>query len=181
MRFQLLTHLHELDVVVFATGFDPSAYMRPMNFVGRDGLHIDTAWSKKIQAYRSLCLPGFPNFFLMLGPNSPIGNYSVIAISEMQADYALQLISRWQAGELETIEVKPQACSNWNAMLKEQMAHTVWSSGCNSWYLDGDGDPLLWPGNWTQWVAEMKAPLWSDFFAAEPSAAQQTDGVSDVA
>jgi len=172
---------HPLDAVVFATGFDPSAYMRPMNFVGRAGLTIKEAWSKKIQAYRSLCLPGFPNFFLMLGPNSPIGNYSVIAISEMQADYALQLVSHWQAGELETIEVKPEALGGWNAMLREKMKHTVWTSGCNSWYLDGEGDPLLWPGNWKQWVAEMKAPAISDFYRASPAAHNSDADVSDVA
>jgi cation diffusion facilitator CzcD-associated flavoprotein CzcO len=172
---------HPLDVLVFATGFDPSAYMRPMNFVGRAGLSIKEAWAHKIQAYRSLCLAGFPNFFLMLGPNSPIGNYSVIAISEMQADYALQLVSQWQAGKLETIEVKPEAVQGWSAMLKEKMAHTVWTSGCNSWYLDGDGDPVLWPGNWKQWVAEMRAPEIGDFYATEPCEEGDEQAVSDVA
>jgi cation diffusion facilitator CzcD-associated flavoprotein CzcO len=172
---------HPLDALVFATGFDPLAYMRPMNFVGRAGLSIKEAWADKIQAYRSLCLAGFPNFFLMLGPNSPIGNYSVIAISEMQADYALQLVSQWQAGQLETIEVKPEAVQGWSAMLQEKMGHTVWASGCNSWYLDGDGDPLLWPGNWKQWVAEMRSPEIGDFYAVEPCEEGVEQAVSDVA
>src|SRR5690606_19730665 len=71
--------LHKLDILVLATGFDPAAFMRPMEFRGRNGLSIDDAWKNKITAYRSLLIPEFPNFFLMLGPNSPIGNYSVIA------------------------------------------------------------------------------------------------------
>jgi len=147
--------VHKLDVLVLATGFDPAAYMRPMEFRGRNGLSIEDAWKKKIQAYRSLLIPGFPNFFLMLGPNSPIGNYSVIAMSEMQADYCIALIKFWQQNKLQDIEVKPQALEQWRAMLKSRMEHTVWSSGCNSWYLDADGDPLTWPDKWKNWVSMM--------------------------
>jgi len=160
--------LHALDVIVYATGFNPAAFMRPMNFVGRAGLTIEQAWQKKIQAYRSMCLPGFPNFFLMLGPNSPIGNYSVISMSEVQADYALQLIRQWQAGVLDTIEAKPEAMRYWSAMLKSRMGHTVWASGCQSWYLDADGDPLTWPDTWKHWLAAMQAPDLGDFVGGEP-------------
>jgi len=148
--------LHKLDILVLATGFDPAAFMRPMEFVGRNGLSIEDAWKKKILAYRSLLIPEFPNFFLMLGPNSPIGNYSVIAMSELQADYCIQLIKLWQQGQLNTIEAKPEAVERWRAMLKSKMSHTVWASGCNSWYLDKDGDPLTWPDKWKNWVTMMK-------------------------
>lgn len=146
---------HPLDILVLATGFDPAAFMRPMDFTGRNGLSIDKAWEKKIAAYRSLLIPEFPNFFLMLGPNSPIGNYSVIDMSEIQADYCISVIRAWQAGTLETIEVKPEAVEQWRAMLKSRMNHTVWASGCQSWYLDADGDPLTWPDKWTAWVNMM--------------------------
>jgi len=148
--------LHKLDVLILATGFDPAAFMRPMEFRGRNGLSIDDAWKKKIQAYRSLLIPEFPNFFLMLGPNSPIGNYSVIAMSEMQADYCIKLIKQWQENKLKEVEVKPQAVEEWRAMLKSKMSHTVWASGCQSWYLDADGDPLTWPDKWKNWVSMMK-------------------------
>lgn len=155
--------LHELDIVVLATGFDPAAYMRPMEFVGRDGLTIDQAWEKKIQAYRSLLLSGFPNFFLMLGPNSPIGNNSVISLSEIQSDYALQLIDQWRDGTLDAIEVTPEATASWNAMLKSKIKSTVWASGCNSWYLDDDGDPLVWPDKWSRWMDAMSDIDLKDF------------------
>lgn len=147
---------HELDVLILGTGFDPAAFMRPMEFLGRNGLSIDDAWSKKLQAYRSLCIPEFPNFFLMLGPNSPIGNYSVIAMSEIQADYCLKLIKLWQENQLKTIETTPQAVEGWRALLKSKMGHTVWASGCQSWYLDADGDPLTWPDKWKNWVKMME-------------------------
>ena len=163
--------LHALDVLVYATGFDPTAYMRPMSFTGRDGIDINQAWRHKIQAYRSLCIPGFPNFFLMLGPNSPIGNYSVIAMSEQQADYAIQLIEHWRHGRLDTIEAKPEAMHAWNAGLREKMRHTVWASGCQSWYLDADGDPLTWPDTWKQWLAAMATANLNDFVQTTPAGA----------
>lgn len=155
--------LHEVDILVLATGFDPKAYMRPMTFVGKNGLSIEDAWSKKLSAYQSMFLPGFPNYILMLGPNSPIGNQSVIEISEHQTAYALQLVRRWQAGELATIEAKPEALARWAAMIKSRMSHTVWTSGCQSWYLDADGDALAWPDTWKNWVKIMEQPILSDF------------------
>jgi len=154
--------LHKLDVLILATGFDPAAFMRPMEFRGRNGLSIDDAWKKKIAAYRSLLIPEFPNFFLMLGPNSPIGNYSVISMSEIQADYCITLIKLWQQNKLKAIEAKPQAVENWRAMLKSKMNRTVWASGCNSWYLDADGDPLTWPDKWKHWENMMKDVNTSD-------------------
>jgi cation diffusion facilitator CzcD-associated flavoprotein CzcO len=155
--------LHPLDIIVLATGFDPVAYMRPMEFIGKNGLTIEQAWENKIQAYRSVSIPNFPNFFLMLGPNSPIGNFSVIAMSEVQADYCLALIKQWQQGELHTIEATPEAMNNWNTMIKSKIGNTVWASGCQSWYLDKDGDPLIWPDKWQSWVNAMSQPDLNDF------------------
>ncbi|MEM8496542.1 MAG: NAD(P)/FAD-dependent oxidoreductase [Pseudomonadota bacterium] len=155
--------LHDLDVLILATGFDPVAYMRPMQLIGSQGLSIDQAWSKKIRTYRSLCIPGFPNNFLMLGPSSPIGNYSVIEMSEVQCGYLLKLIARWQRSEFDAIEVKESAVERFASYIRTGMKNTVWLGGCQSWYLDGDGDPILWPYTWEQWVEEMSEPEISDF------------------
>ena len=143
---------HLFDVVILSTGFNPAAYMRPMEFRGRDGLNIEEAWQCKIQAYRSVCIPGFPNYFLMLGPNSPIGNYSVIAMAEAQCDYILQLIEHWRRRTIDTIEASPEAMLAWNSRMKANMGKTAWASGCQSWYLDADGDPLTWPDSWNKWL-----------------------------
>ena len=174
---------HPLDVIVFATGFNPKAFMRPMEFTGKNGLSIDKAWEKKVQSYRSVSLPNFPNFFLMLGPNSPIGNNSIILTSELQADYCLKLIEQWQQQKLDTIEPKLSAMQSWNAILKERMGHTVWTSGCDSWYLDADGDSQAWPDRWQKYVASMEHPDFNDYVAnnkiqedaaVEPNASAQT-------
>ncbi len=164
---------HALDVLILSTGFNPVAYMRPMDVVGRDGLHINDAWKDKIRTYRSLCMPGFPNNFLMLGPNSPIGNYSVIAMSEVQCGYILKLIERWRRGEFDAVEVTESAVQRFAQYVKAGMGKTVWVGGCQSWYLDGDGDPILWPYTWERWEQEMAEPEMADFtttrFDAVPS------------
>ena len=70
--------VHELDLLVLATGFDARAYVRPMEIVGENGLTLDEAWADGPHAYRSVAVPGFPNLFMLMGPHSPIGNQSLV-------------------------------------------------------------------------------------------------------
>jgi cation diffusion facilitator CzcD-associated flavoprotein CzcO len=149
---------HELDVLVLSTGFNAFNFMRPMNLIGRNNLHIDKAWAHKIKAYRSMLLSDYPNFFLMLGPNTPIGNFSVIAMSEVQTNYVIKLIDKWREYQFDEFEAKQQAIDDFNAYVKEGLKGTSWVGGCQSWYLDADGDPILWPYTWQRWVDEMKQP-----------------------
>jgi len=151
------TH-HDMDVLVLSTGFNPFNFMRPMNLIGREELHIDRAWQDRIKAYRSMMLPNYPNFFLMLGPNTPIGNFSVIAMSEVQGDYVIKMIQKWQEEQFDEVEAKPEAVKEFNDYVKQGLKGTAWVGGCQSWYLDKDGDPILWPYTWKQWVKEMREP-----------------------
>jgi cation diffusion facilitator CzcD-associated flavoprotein CzcO len=153
----------DMDVLVLSTGFNPVAYMRPMNLLGRDGLDINDVWKDKIKTYRSICLPGFPNNFLMLGPNSPIGNFSVIEMSEIQTRYIIKIIQRWRQYEFDAIEVKSTAVQRFADYMKKGMSKTAWVGGCQSWYLDGDGEPILWPYTFQRWEAEMAEPTMTDF------------------
>lgn len=159
--------LQELDALILSTGFNPMAFMRPVVVKGRDGLDINEAWEKKIKTYRSVCLPGFPNNFLMLGPNTPIGNYSVIAMSEVQCAYLIKLIKRWQQREFDAIEPKAEAVERFGQYMREGLKKTVWVGGCQSWYMDDDGDPILWPYTWEQWEKEMAEPDMNDFELSE--------------
>lgn len=149
---------HNLDVLILSTGFNAFNFMRPMDLIGRNNLHIDQAWAHKIKAYRSMMLSDYPNFFLMLGPNTPIGNFSVIAMSEVQADYLIKMIDKWRDREFDEFEAKPEAIDEFTAYIKEGLKGTSWVGGCQSWYLDADGDPILWPYTWKRWVDEMKEP-----------------------
>jgi cation diffusion facilitator CzcD-associated flavoprotein CzcO len=139
--------LHELDVLVLATGFDAHAYMRPIELFGLDGVALEEAWSGGPRAYITVGLPGFPNFFTMLGPHSPVGNYSLTEIADTQAGYIAAWIGRWRAGDFDTVAPTPEATDRFNAELREAIPGTVWASGCNSWYLGEDGLPELWAWN----------------------------------
>ena len=155
--------LHELDVLVLATGFDGHRFMRPMHLVGQDGLTLDRAWQDATQAYRSVALPGFPNFFMLVGPNSPIGNFSLIEISEIQLAYIMQLIELYRDGGFRAIAPRPDATRRFNEAIMEAMKGTVWVTGCRSWYLDKNGNPAMWPWSFERFCAEMDQPDLNEF------------------
>jgi len=139
--------LHEIDVLVLATGFDAHAYMRPLQLTGEGGITLDEAWSDGPRAYRTVAMPGFPNLFVLMGPHSPIGNYSLFPIAEAQADHAMTWIRRWQAGDVAAVAPTMEATERFNADMRAAMPDTVWVTGCQSWYLGTDGVPELFP--WT--------------------------------
>ncbi|MBC6445639.1 flavin-containing monooxygenase [Actinokineospora xionganensis] len=139
--------LHEVDVIVLATGFDAHAFLRPMELVGENGLTLADAWQSGPRGYRTVAVPGFPNFFTLIGPHSPIGNHSLIAIAETQADYVLGWLERIRSGSVSTVVPTAEATSEFNSALRSAMPSTVWTTGCDSWYLGADGVPELWP--WT--------------------------------
>jgi cation diffusion facilitator CzcD-associated flavoprotein CzcO len=138
---------HDLDVLVLATGFDAHAYLRPMELVGEGGRTLEEAWADGPRAYRTVALPGFPNFFMMIGPHSPIGNHSLVAIAEAQADYVARWVERLRAGRVASVAPTPEATARFNAEMRRAMPRTIWTTGCRSWYLGRDGLPELWP--WT--------------------------------
>ncbi|MGE0153557.1 MAG: flavin-containing monooxygenase [Reyranellaceae bacterium] len=154
--------LHELDVLVIATGFNGHAFLRPMEVVGPHGNRLDEYWKDSNRAYRSVAVPGFPNFFMLVGPNSPIGNFSVIMISEMQVDYMLQLVDAARAAG-RPIAPSHAATDRFNAAIRSAMQGTVWQSGCKSWYFDKNGNVQLWPWSFEQFVEDMKKPDLRDF------------------
>lgn len=137
--------LHEANIIVLATGFDFQAYFLPMRLTGRDGVTVDDLWSDGPQAYVTVAMPGFPNFFMMLGPHSPVGNYSLTTVAEWQAEHIVQWIERWRNREFDTVEPTSSATGRYNAMLRAAMPRTVWATGCNSWYLGKNGLPGSWP------------------------------------
>lgn len=137
--------LHEADVIVLATGFDTHAFFRPMQVVGRDGVTADDVWRDGPRAHRTVALPGFPNFFMMLGPHSPVGNLALTTVAESQSDHILRWIQRWRRGEFDTVEPTWPATERFNAKLRAAMPDTVWTTGCDSWYLNKDGVPEVWP------------------------------------
>ncbi|MGB3698777.1 MAG: NAD(P)/FAD-dependent oxidoreductase [Gordonia sp. (in: high G+C Gram-positive bacteria)] len=138
--------LHAVDVIVLATGFRAHDYMRPMNVIGRDGLTIDEAWADGPRAYRMTAIPGFPNLFTVLGPNSPTGSISLQYSAEKTARYLVQWFEWFARGDAERIEVTEEATAEFNRQVMAALEPTVWNTGgCNSWYFTESGVVDLWP------------------------------------
>jgi cation diffusion facilitator CzcD-associated flavoprotein CzcO len=156
----------EVDLLILATGFHTHNYMRPMNMRGRDGLTIDDAWSKGPRAYRMTAIPGFPNFFTVLGPNSPTGSIPLHFSAELTAKYIVEWLSRFQAGEFTTVEVTEQATTKFNDDVAAALGPTVWNTGCNSWYLTDEGNIDLWPYDRKTMTAMLSQPDFRDFHIA---------------
>ena len=150
--------LHELDVLVLATGFRADRFVRPTTVLGRDGVDLDSVWAERPTAYLSLSVPGFPNFFLLNGPNGPVGNFSLIRIAELQLDYVLQLLERLRDGDCREISASATAASAFETARIEAAKKSIWATGCKSWYLDKHGVPASWPWSYTRFVEEMAAP-----------------------
>ncbi|WP_317493827.1 NAD(P)/FAD-dependent oxidoreductase [Haloechinothrix sp. LS1_15] len=154
---------HELDVLVFATGFDSHAYLRPVELTGPDGRTLSQEWAGGARAYRTVALPGFPNFFMLMGPHSPVGNFSLIPVAEVQADYVIAWIQRWRRGEFTAAAPTAEATDTYNAWLRAAMPDTVWTTGCDSWYLGPDGTPEVWPLSPQRHAAMLRQPHTDEF------------------
>lgn len=155
--------LHEVDIIVLATGFKTDRYVRPMDVTGLHGKTLEQAWSDVPTAYKSISVPDFPNFYFMNGPTSPVGNFSLIDTSEMQWGYISQLIERGQQAGVAGLSAKPEALAQYDHERLQAAKGSVFGSGCNSWYLDKNGVPNTWPWSQSRFRQEMSAPVWQDY------------------
>ncbi|MBT8150035.1 MAG: NAD(P)/FAD-dependent oxidoreductase [Gammaproteobacteria bacterium] len=155
--------LHELDVIALATGFHADRFMRPMNIVGRGGIALNDFWADRPKAHLAISMPDFPNFFMLNGPNGPVGNFSLIDIAEQQWHYIDQLLEQIASGKCREVCVKKQALEDFDAARIDAAKKTIFGSGCQSWYLDDNGVPATWP--WTQqhFIDEMSEPKFEDY------------------
>ncbi len=150
--------LHELDVLVLATGFRVDRFMRPMEVVGPTGTRLSDAWADRPTAYLSMAVPGLPNLFMLNGPNGPVGNFSLIEVAELQMEYALQLVDGIADGTCRLVAPSTEATEAHEVARTEAAGKTVWATGCNSWYLDDRGVPMAWPWTFREFQRRMAAP-----------------------
>jgi cation diffusion facilitator CzcD-associated flavoprotein CzcO len=154
--------LHELDVLVLATGFRVDRFVRPMAVLGRNGLALDDVWAEGPFAYMALTVPEFPNFFMLQGPNGPVGNFSLIEVAELQIGYVMQLVEMIRTGACDEVSPTHAAMARFDAERRTAARTTIWNSGCKSWYLDADGLPTAWPWTFDRFRAEMRRPRLED-------------------
>jgi cation diffusion facilitator CzcD-associated flavoprotein CzcO len=150
--------VRELDVLVLATGFRVDSFLRPMRVFGRDGVSLSDAWTPRPNAYLSITVPGFPNLFMLNGPNGPVGNFSLIEIAETQFAYIAQLLALLDLGVCREISAAQEAMDAFECERVEAAKRTIWATGCRSWYLDDRGVPASWPWTLDRFRSEMATP-----------------------
>jgi cation diffusion facilitator CzcD-associated flavoprotein CzcO len=138
------------DVLVLATGFKTHDFVAPMEIAGAGGRTLAEAWGAEPRAYLGITVPGFPNLFLLYGPNTNGGTGSVIYTIEAAMAHVISALETLERADARRIEIRPEAAAEFDRELRTALAGTVWHSGCTNWYVDENGfDPNQWPWQWT--------------------------------
>ena len=146
----VITHdgrLREVDAIVLGTGFRPTDPPLAPHITGRDGRTLAQAWTPSMRAYASTTVSGFPNLFVVPGPNAGIGHTSLIYMIESQLSHVVSAVQFMTAAGVSAMEPRAEAQADYAAAIDERMRGTVWTAGgCQSWYIDGSGrNSVLWP------------------------------------
>ncbi|MBC8073401.1 MAG: NAD(P)/FAD-dependent oxidoreductase [Deltaproteobacteria bacterium] len=129
----------EVDVLIHGTGFAVHDYLGGVQVYGEGGVELGELWSHGAEAYLGTAIAGFPNLFMIVGPNTGLGHNSMIVMIEGQAHYAVEAIGLARARKLAAIAVKPEVQRDYNAWVQGKNAAAIWATGCRSWYLDARG------------------------------------------
>ena len=154
----------EDDILICATGFD-TTYKPNFPIVGSLGQSLHDAWENDVNEYLGLAVPHYPNYFMTLGPNSPVGNGPVLIAIEQQVSYIIQMLSKFKKENVRSFEVS-QETESFNHWKDAFMQHTVWTQACRSWYKAGfkSGRVVaVWPGSTLHYLDTIKAPRYEDW------------------
>ena len=135
----------EVDAIVYGTGFAASQFLVPMRIVGRGGRVLHDLWRSGAHAYLGITVPGFPNFYIIYGPNTNLGHNSIVYMIEAAVRYVMSAIALWQEGKRE-LEVRDDVERAYNERVQARIGKSVWADGCASWYIDDSGhNASQWP------------------------------------
>jgi len=138
--------VHPCDVLIYGTGFAATDFLQPMEIVGRDGLRLHDCWAEGAHAYRGVAVAGFPNLFLLYGPNTNLGGNSIIYMLEAQIRYVSALLGHLARLDLAAVEVRADVEADFVAWVDRTIESTAWQSGCHSWYRAASGrNTNNWP------------------------------------
>jgi len=134
------------DVIVYGTGFKAVELLTPMQVTGRGGERLQEAWRDGAQAYLGITVSGFPNFFMLYGPNTNLGGNSIIYMLEGQIGYVLSAVQALEAQRLAWLDVRPEVQESFNSWVQKASRTSVWETGCHSWYTTATGrNTNNWP------------------------------------
>lgn len=155
-----------LDVLIFATGFRATEPLIGMRVVGHGGIEIHDAWRERMNAYLGITVAGFPNLFILLGPNTGLGHNSVVLMIEAQVHYAMSCLALMKRKNRRVMEVHPETQKQFVEDIHRRLQSTVWQNGgCHSWYQDprtGE-NTTLWPGSVVAYLRRTKSAHAADY------------------
>jgi cation diffusion facilitator CzcD-associated flavoprotein CzcO len=138
--------LRPADVIIYGTGFRTTDFLQPMSVTGTGGRRLDDAWRDGAEAYLGISVAGFPNFFLLYGPNTNLGGNSIIYMLEGQIRYVASALRAQRQQRLGWLDVRPELQAEFNAWVREASRTSVWETGCHNWYTTADGhNTSNWP------------------------------------
>ena len=142
----------KVDVIVYPSGFRPFDQSDKITIRGRDGRLLSEEWQDGPQAFRGVAVTGFPNYFLIMGPNSGLGHNSILFMIECQVRYIRDCLSWLDSGKTDAVQVRPDVQNDFTRRLDDAHRRTVWKNkhkqdGCSSWYVHSSGrNTAIWPG-----------------------------------
>ena len=139
---------HELDAIVYGTGFKATDPVPNGMIKGRNGQDLQEVWRDGPEAYKGATIHGFPNFFMIMGPNTGLGHNSMVYMIESQIQYALDALKTLEKRDLDWVDVKPRRQTRYNENLQSRLDGSIWTDGgCTSWYLHPETgkNVALWP------------------------------------
>jgi cation diffusion facilitator CzcD-associated flavoprotein CzcO len=135
------------DVIIYGTGFKATEGIAPVRIFGSGGVELAATWRDGMHAYLGTSIAGFPNLFLVIGPNTGLGHNSMVFMMEAQYRYILAAIAYIKRKKTRAVDVLPGVMQAFNEDVQRRMKGTVWATGCSSWYQDANGKNVsLWPG-----------------------------------
>jgi cation diffusion facilitator CzcD-associated flavoprotein CzcO len=148
----------EAEVIIHGTGFETHNFVAPMAIHGLDGRELNAFWGERAEAFLGTTVSGFPNMFVLYGPNTNHGSGSVPYTLESQFNYVLDAVRRLREGGYRWIDLRPEVQEQWRAEIAERSASTVWTSGgCGNWYVNAKGENTNnWPGPWLEYRRRTK-------------------------
>jgi cation diffusion facilitator CzcD-associated flavoprotein CzcO len=166
-----------VDTIIFGTGFHVADMPIGEWVRGRGGIRLVDAWERSPRAHLGCTVAGFPNLFLLLGPNTGLGHSSMVYMIESQINHVLDALRVMRERGAAVAEVRPEVQQRYNRELDARMTRTVWSTGCSSWYLDETGrNATLWP-DWT-WRFRMRTRRFDPAQHTLRAAAPERDAVA---
>ena len=127
------------DILVLATGFRSTEFLAPMEIIGRDGKSLENSWRDGAEAYLGLTVPGFPNFFMMYGPNTNLGHNSIIFMIECQTAYIMDCLRQMDERNLAALDLKSDVMKRFNQKIQQELEKTVFAQAERSWYKTAAG------------------------------------------